>query len=76
MSKSVTASGSKHNITGIALIINCSMALFFVLLSWWLGGNEYKDIIFGNYAIAIFLVGIAAGMAIRRAYPRRRPAEV
>lgn len=71
MSKPVTASDPVLYFTGIALLTLCTMTLFFTLLSWWLGGSDYMDSIYGRHAVPILLLGIAAGVAIKRFYSRR-----
>lgn len=71
MPKPVTASDPVLHFTGIALVTLCTMTLSFALLSWWLGGDDYMDSIYGRHAIPILLLGIAAGVAIKRFYSRR-----
>ncbi len=46
----------------LALLTTCPLALFFLLVSWIAGGSAFKDSIFGNYALAFLLLGVAAGL--------------
>lgn len=67
MSKSVTAFGAKTEFACTTLIVSCAMALFFLLLSWGLSGNDYfKDALFGDYALPFILLGIIASVVLKR----------
>jgi len=48
----------------VTLIAWSSIALFFLLLSWAVGGTEYKDSIYGNSGLVVVLVGLIAGIAL------------
>ena len=37
-----------------------SLALFFFLISWAVGGDEFKASIGGNVSLAVLVVGVAA----------------
>lgn len=75
MSESTAASASKFYFTCTALITLCSMALFFMLLSWAIGGDDYKDRLLGNYAIPVLVLGVAVGMALKVICRRREQAK-
>ncbi len=45
----------------VGVIAWSSIALFFFLVSWAVGGNDYKDSIGGNYGWAIPVLGIMIG---------------
>lgn len=68
MSEAPTTRSTGFSLFGIALIVNCAMALLALLLAWFIGGDAYKDSLFGNYAIPVLLLGIAGGVALRRAH--------
>jgi hypothetical protein len=38
-----------------------SIALFFFLISWVVGGDEFKDSLGGNISLALLLVGLVVG---------------
>lgn len=59
-----------RNLYCAALIFNCSMALFFLLVSWALGGNDYISKVFGDYAAPLLLIGIAFGFWRSDAFAR------
>lgn len=48
----------------MTLIVWSSIALFFLLLSWAVGGTEYKDAIYGNSAFVVILLGLIAGIGL------------
>ena len=75
MSKSTMADGAKYYVTCTSLITLCSMALFFLLLSWAIGGDEYKDKFLGDYVIPLLIMGIAAGLALKVVSLRRQRAD-
>lgn len=39
------------------------LGLLFFLVSWAVGGDDFKDSIGGNYSLVILLVGILIGVA-------------
>lgn len=41
------------------------MALFFFIVSWLVGGDEFVKSIGGYYTLAVILCGIAAGLALK-----------
>ncbi len=53
--------GSGAFISALAIVAWCLMSLAVVLVSWALGGTEYKDSIFGNVAVATCVAGIVGG---------------
>ena len=67
MPEAPTTRSTGLSLFGIALIVNCAMALLALLLAWFLGGETYKDSLFGNSAIPVLVLGIAGGIALRRA---------
>jgi L-cystine uptake protein TcyP (sodium:dicarboxylate symporter family) len=71
MSESIITDGTEYHVTCTALITLCSMALFFMLLSWVIGGDEYKDILLGDYVIPLLILGIVAGMVLKIICRRR-----
>lgn len=74
MSESLTPRGSQLAFIGTALAANCAVALAALLLSWALGGDAYKDALYGNYAMPLLALGTGAGAAVRHACRYRRPA--
>ena len=46
-----------------------SIALFFFLVSWAVGGDDFKDSIGGYYSLAILVLGITIG-AVFAAFTR------
>lgn len=75
MSESETVNGTQLHFACNALIILCAMALFFLLLSWALGGHAYYQELRGNYALSILLAGIATGVVLRLGCQRRQQAD-
>lgn len=53
--------GSGAFISGVAIVTWCLMSLAVVLISWALGGAEYKDSILGNVAIVTCIAGVIGG---------------
>lgn len=49
---------------GVTLMVTSTMGLVTVLVSWALGGAEFKDSIFGDHALLVFLGGFLAGVAL------------
>lgn len=47
-------------------VVWSSIALLFFLVSWAVGGDDFKDSIGGNYSLAILLLGILIGAAFAR----------
>lgn len=56
----------------MTLIAWSSMALFFLLLSWAVGGTEYKNSIYGDYALVVILLGLVAGIGLKFAFRKKR----
>lgn len=73
MSESPTTRSTGLSLFGIALVVNCAIALFALLLSWFIGGDAYKDSLYGNYAIPVLVLGMAGGGAVWR-FCRRQTA--
>lgn len=48
----------------ICLLTWCPIALFFFLVSWLVGGDEFKDTIGGYYTLIVLLAGIAVGAVL------------
>ncbi len=57
-------------ISGASLITWCTMGLLFVLVSWAVGGSDFKDSIFGDAAMMVFVAGVALG-ALLTAWAQR-----
>ncbi len=57
---------------GIGLIAVSAMALFFVLVSWAIGGTNYKETIGGNVGILICVTGMAIGTLLAHTARRNR----
>jgi hypothetical protein len=72
MSKFETINSIELRFACNALIILCAMVLFFLILSWALGGRDFYNSLMGNYAMPILLAGIAAGIAPRFGYRRQQ----
>lgn len=66
MPESTSTSYVKGSFICTAVIIGCSMGLFFLGLSWLLGGNDYKDSFLGNYAFAFLTLGLVASIVLMR----------
>jgi hypothetical protein len=64
--------GAGIQLCGTCLTTYSAMALFFVLVAWLAGGDQFKDSIFGNASIAVFLAGIAAGIVMTTVARHRR----
>lgn len=45
-------------------VVWCCIALFFFLVSWAVGGDDFKDSIGGNYTLVIVLLGISIGAVL------------
>jgi hypothetical protein len=58
----------------VCLLSWLPVALFFFLVSWLIGGNEFMESIGGYYTLIVILCGIAAGLALK--YIPRRGADV
>jgi hypothetical protein len=41
-----------------------SIAFFFFVVSWAIGGDEFKDSIGGNIGLAVLLLGLAIGAVL------------
>lgn len=50
----------------IGEIVLFALALFFFLISWAVGGDEFKDSIGGNLILAGLLSGLAIGVVLCR----------
>ncbi|MBI4985674.1 MAG: hypothetical protein HZC24_10135 [Rhodocyclales bacterium] len=48
----------------LALMLWFSIGLFFLLVSWWFGGDRYYDGIFGHYTLAVMTGGLAVGCVL------------
>ncbi|MGE5467922.1 MAG: hypothetical protein ACM3Y9_10910 [Ignavibacteria bacterium] len=48
-------------LSGVSLLVWCIVGLATVLVSWAIGGTDFKNSIFGNADMALFAVGIVAG---------------
>ena len=48
----------------LALMLWFSIGLFFLLVSWLVGGDRFYDSIFGHNSLAVMVVGLAAGIAL------------
>jgi hypothetical protein len=51
-------------IFGTSLMALCTLALFFVLVAWAVGGSDFKDSIFANTDIVVLGTGIIAGAVL------------
>jgi hypothetical protein len=51
-------------ISGTFLMALCTLALFFVLVAWAVGGSDFKDSIYGNTDIVVLGTGIIAGAVL------------
>jgi hypothetical protein len=49
-------------LSGVSLLTWCIVGLLTVLVSWAIGGDDFKDSIYGNADIIVFLVGIGFGV--------------
>lgn len=49
----------------LCLLTWCSIALLSFLVSWVVGGDEFKESIGGNYTLIALLGGIAVGAALK-----------
>lgn len=67
MSESEAAPRAMLSLAGVALAFNCAVALVALLASWAIGGDDFKDSLHGDYAMPLLALGIAAGVALRRA---------
>jgi len=45
-------------------VVWCCIGLFFFLVSWAVGGGDFKDSIGGNYSLVILLLGISIGAVL------------
>lgn len=45
----------------LGVVIWCGIALVFFLVSWAVGGDDFKDSIGGQYSLAILVLGIIIG---------------
>ena len=45
----------------IAEVVWCALALIFFLVSWAVGGDEFKESIGGAYTLVVLLAGILIG---------------
>ena len=63
--------GAGVQFCGTCLTALSGMALFFVLIAWLVGGDQFKDSIFGNADIAVFLAGIGLGVLMTVTARRR-----
>lgn len=71
MPDSTNASCAKGSFICTAVIVGCSMGLFFLGLSWLLGGNDYKDSFLGDYAFAFLTLGLVASIVLMRISSRK-----
>jgi hypothetical protein len=51
--------------TSLCLLAWCSIALFFFLISWAVGGDEFAASIGGYYTLTFLLCGIVVGLALK-----------
>lgn len=57
----------EENLFPVLLIVCYSLALFFFLISWWVGGTEAFENLFGFYTLAFLIAGIVAGILLLKA---------
>jgi hypothetical protein len=59
--------------TSLCLLAWCSIALFFFLISWAVGGDEFAQSIGGYYTLTALVGGMVVGLALKL-IPRLRGA--
>ncbi len=50
-------------VVSLALIVWFSIALFFFLVAWAVGGGHYYDGLLGSYTFPVVVAGFVAGLA-------------
>ena len=53
------------NSASVCMLTWFPMALFFFLVSWLVGGDEFMKSIGGYYTLIVLLCGIGAGLALK-----------
>ncbi len=55
-----------HNLFALSVgeVIWFSLAVFFFLLSWIVGGDEFQDSIGGNVGLAVIMGGLVIGVIL------------
>jgi len=66
MAQDASRQGFGVQFCGNCLVALSAMALFFLLLAWLVGGEQFKDSLFGNFYIGLLLAGIAGGILLSR----------
>ncbi len=51
-------------ISGTSLISLSLLALFFVIVSWAIGGTDFKNSIYGDLAMTILVAGVVVGAVL------------
>lgn len=67
-----TRRASGFKLASMTLVGLSSIALFFLLLSWAIGGKEYKDSIYGDYALVVILLGLIVGGGLNFVFRNKR----
>jgi hypothetical protein len=60
-------------LAGMALIVNCLMAMLFLGVAWFFGGDRFMDSLYGKETLAILAVAVAVGAGLALAFRGGKP---
>lgn len=60
-------------LAGMALVVNCLMAMSFLGVAWFFGGEAFMDSLYGKQTLAVLAAAIAAGAVLAFACRGGRP---
>lgn len=51
-------------LAGMALVVNCLIAMFFLGVSWFFGGDNFMNSLYGKETLAALAVAVVAGAVL------------
>lgn len=48
-------------LVGMALVVNCLIAMFFLSVSWFFGGDNFMNSLYGKETLTALAVAVVAG---------------
>jgi hypothetical protein len=60
-------------LAGMALVVNCLLAMFFLGVSWFVGGETFINSLYGKETLVILAVAVVVGAAMALVFRGGKP---